>query len=235
MMNTLYGLPDPIPALYVKSLNSWAGPQYAVQAIFKKARETAPCYLIFEDLDSLISDNVRSYFLNEVDGLGSNDGIYMVGSTNHLERLDPGISKVCATCVLQCSSVMLILLESQRPSRFDRKYEFTKPDLAERTKYCDYWRGKLADNEDVAFPSGLSKAIAGITDGFSFAFLQEAFIASLLAIAAHEDESEEGSEDDDSDDSRRANDEEKGGDGNYEDSVLWKEMQKQVKILREQM
>lgn len=35
---------------------------------------------------------MRSYFLNEIDGLKSNDGIFIVGSTNHLERLDPGIS-----------------------------------------------------------------------------------------------------------------------------------------------
>lgn len=47
-------------------------------AIFAKARQTAPCLLIFEDLDSIINDNVRSYFLNEVDGLQSNDGIFMV-------------------------------------------------------------------------------------------------------------------------------------------------------------
>lgn len=52
----------------------------------------APCYLVLEDLDSIVSDNVRSYFLNEVDGLKSNDGIFMIGSTNHLEWLDPGIS-----------------------------------------------------------------------------------------------------------------------------------------------
>lgn len=47
---------------------------------------------MFEDLDSIVTDGVRSYFLNEVDGLENNDGIFMVGSTNHLERLDPGIS-----------------------------------------------------------------------------------------------------------------------------------------------
>jgi AAA+ superfamily predicted ATPase len=39
-----------------------------------------------------VTDSVRSYFLNEIDGLQSNDGIFIVGSTNHLERLDPGIS-----------------------------------------------------------------------------------------------------------------------------------------------
>jgi transitional endoplasmic reticulum ATPase len=44
-----------------------------------KARQEAPCYLVFEDLDSIVSDNARSYFLNEVDGLRSNDGILIVG------------------------------------------------------------------------------------------------------------------------------------------------------------
>lgn len=52
----------------------------------------APCYLILEDLDTIITEQVRSYFFNEVDGLKSNDGIFMVGSTNHLDRLDPGIT-----------------------------------------------------------------------------------------------------------------------------------------------
>jgi SpoVK/Ycf46/Vps4 family AAA+-type ATPase len=68
------------------------GPEASVKAIFAKARQFAPCYLVFEDLDTIVTDAVRSYFLNEVDGLGRNDGIFMVGSTNHLDRLDPGIS-----------------------------------------------------------------------------------------------------------------------------------------------
>lgn len=70
----------------------FAGPEYSVKQIFLKARQFAPCYLVFEDLDTIVSDSVRSYFLNEVDGLKSNDGIFMIGSTNHLDRLDPGIS-----------------------------------------------------------------------------------------------------------------------------------------------
>jgi transitional endoplasmic reticulum ATPase len=39
-----------------------------------------------------VTPDVRSYFLNEVDGLKNNDGIFMIGSTNHLDLLDPGIS-----------------------------------------------------------------------------------------------------------------------------------------------
>lgn len=163
MMHSLYDRDDPVPTLYVRSLANYGGPEYAISLIFGKARQMAPCFLVFEDLDSIVSDAVRSYFLNEVDGLQNNDGIMMVGSTNHLERLDPGISK--------------------RPSRFDRKYLFPDPNLEERVKYCEFWRRKLEDNEDVEFPEILTQAIARITKGFSFAYIQEAFVAALLAIA----------------------------------------------------
>ncbi|KAF2735537.1 P-loop containing nucleoside triphosphate hydrolase protein [Polyplosphaeria fusca] len=221
-----------VPTLYVKTLASWAGPEYSLAEIFGKARQEAPCYLVFEDLDSIVSDSVRSYFLNEVDGLKSNDGILMVGSTNHLERLDPGIAK--------------------RPSRFDRKYFFPNPSFDERVKYAEFWQRKLRDNEDVEFPDRLCKAVARITDKFSFAYMQEAFVASLLAIAirngddnalgsrwagphdllAYEDQLARihtstaawlrgGGEDDD--------------DKDLDKLVLWRELKKQVKILREEM
>lgn len=171
--------------------------------------------LIFEDLDSIVTDEVRSYFLNEVDGLAANDGVMMLGSTNHLERLDPGISK--------------------RPSRFDRKFEFGKPDLEERTKYCEYWRYKLtgekgglsedipisAEELDVEFPEELCGEIAKITNGFSFAYLQEAFVASLLAIAAEDEEDQKES------DFVWA--------GDLEQLRLWREMKKQIEILRDEM
>jgi SpoVK/Ycf46/Vps4 family AAA+-type ATPase len=72
-----------------------------IQTIFEKARQVAPCILVLEDLDSLVNDRNRSYFLNQVDGLEDNNGILIIGTTNYLDRLDPGLSK--------------------RPSRFDRK------------------------------------------------------------------------------------------------------------------
>lgn len=179
-MHALSRLQSPVPTLYVRSLSSYGGPEYAISSIFHKARQFAPCYLVFEDLDSIVTDSVRSYFLNEVDGLESNDGILMIGSTNHLERLDPGISK--------------------RPSRFDRKYFFPDPDEEQRVQYCKFWRNKLQDNEDVDFPEVLDKPIARITKGFSFAYMQEAFVASLLAIAAQGDEEEDSLEENPGDD-----------------------------------
>jgi ATPase family associated with various cellular activities (AAA) len=83
-MKALMARPQPVPTLYVKTLSQRSyGPQMSVRQIFVKARQTAPCLLLFEDVDSMVTDQVRSYFLNEVDGLEENDGILMIGSTNN--------------------------------------------------------------------------------------------------------------------------------------------------------
>ena len=213
-MNALYNRPDPVPTLYVRSLTSFLPPQYSLSTIFRRARQTAPCYLVFEDLDSIVTDAVRSYFLNEVDGLEPNNGILMIGSTNHLERLDAGISK--------------------RPSRFDRKYFFPEPDLGQRVQYCEYWRKRLSGTDDVEFPQGLCKPIAEITHGFSFAYMQEAFVAALLAIAAQDEGGTGAHEDEDcfaavehvimEDDNE-----------DLDQYILWREIKKQVQILRREL
>ncbi|KAL8759973.1 MAG: hypothetical protein Q9184_003456 [Pyrenodesmia sp. 2 TL-2023] len=240
-MNTLFHhSPTAIPTLYVRSLASYNGPEYAISSIFAQARKQSPCLLVFEDLDSLVTDAVRSYFLNEVDGLESNDGILMIGSTNHLERLDKGIRN--------------------RPSRFDRKYLFPVPGLEERIAYCRFWRRKLGfeDENDrvkregeVEFPMVLCKAIAGITGGFSFAYIQEAFVASLLAIAEIDKNGDGGEGEGNTVGGvdpmyewegrwgevvvegigRLVSDEDK----DLERYVLWRQMKKQVNILRDEL
>ncbi|KAL9120154.1 MAG: hypothetical protein Q9187_003289 [Circinaria calcarea] len=185
--------------LYVKA----AVGTYQLRNVFVMARRMAPCLLIFEDIDTIVTQSTRSYFFNEVDGLERNDGILMIASTNHLDALDPGLSK--------------------RPSRFDRKYLFPLPSEAERTLYCEYWRQKLKSNKSVSFPQFLCPAIAGITDRFSFAYMKEAFVATLLIMASNRSRSvaRGGGPDGDDDDL-----------DSYE---LWKEMKAQVKLLREDM
>ena len=81
-----------VPTLYVKSLGKSCD-QDDIRSIFEKARETAPCLLVFEDLDSLVSDHVRSFFLNEVDGLEGNDGVMMIGTTNYRTFHNPSTVK----------------------------------------------------------------------------------------------------------------------------------------------
>ncbi|CAF9913449.1 MAG: hypothetical protein ALECFALPRED_008819 [Alectoria fallacina] len=207
-MHGLATRPDPIPTLYVKSTAGDYGTIYGIRQIFKKARKTAPCLLIFEDLDSMITEDTRSFFLNEVDGLESNDGIMMIGSTNYLEKLDAGITK--------------------RPSRFDRKYHFDLPAAPERARYCEHWRSRLADNEAIQFPPSLCSAIAGITDGFSFAFLQEAFISALLAIADQQRHSTINEATDNTEDTNATKTPEKS-------ESLWEAMSKQVGMLRREI
>ncbi|KAK3323353.1 proteasome-activating nucleotidase [Cercophora scortea] len=190
LMNSLAARqPDPVPSLYIKSLENCHGPQWAIHRIFATARRMAPCLLVFEDLDSIVGPKTRSYFLNEVDGLKSNDGILMVGSTNHLERLDAAITK--------------------RPSRFDRKYHFKVPDEASREAYARYWQNKLnstaaavAGTIEFAFPDEVCGLLARMTEGFSFAYLKELFVSSLLLLArggqyeSEEEENEENTKDD---------------------------------------
>ncbi|KAK4692287.1 hypothetical protein P7C71_g4885, partial [Lecanoromycetidae sp. Uapishka_2] len=190
---------DSIPSLYVKA----APRTWDIRNIFQQARNMAPCLLIFEDIDTIVTPGSRSYFFNEVDGLENNDGIFMVASTNHLDQLDPGLSS--------------------RPSRFDRKYLFPLPSAAERILYCNYWREKLKTKPSIKFPKKLCVAIAGITQEFSFAYLKEAFVATLLAIAGRRSEKDGLSDDCD----------DEGGD--LDDYELWREMKEQVKALREDM
>ncbi|KAF5390598.1 hypothetical protein D9757_002633 [Collybiopsis confluens] len=156
------------PPLYVKSFQSYAGDEYSMKLVFGKARQLAPCVVILEDIDSLITDRNRSFFLNELDGLAGNDGLLVLATTNHFDRLDPGLSS--------------------RPSRFDRKYFFNDPDREERALYAVYWQKKLKDNKSIDFPDELVDEVAGATKQFSFAYLKEAFVSTLVTLAGLEDE-----------------------------------------------
>ncbi|TRX88414.1 hypothetical protein FHL15_010670, partial [Xylaria flabelliformis] len=119
------------------------------------------------------------------------------------------------------------------------KYFFPDPNLEQRIAYCKFWQGKLADNKDIEFPNELCEAIAEITDKFSFAYMQEAFVAALLAIARR---SKKGGD-------RRFSQEPRTRDvgdgwldvcdsgdddhGDLDDLPLWIEIKKQIETLRE--
>ncbi|KAJ7490432.1 P-loop containing nucleoside triphosphate hydrolase protein [Mycena galericulata] len=152
--------------LYVKSFQSYQGEEASMLNVFNKARQLAPCVIVLEDLDALINDRNRSFFLNQLDGLQGNDGLLVIGTTNHFERLDPGLSS--------------------RPSRFDRKYLFDDPDREERALYVKYWQTKLKSNKDIDFADSLVDEVADMTAKFSFAYLKEAFVSSLVTLAGWE-------------------------------------------------
>ena len=147
------------PCLYVKSFKSRSGTDHqAIRRVFKRARQTTPCLLVMEDLDSLISDSNRAFFLNELDGFAANTGVVVIATTNHPEKLDPAIL--------------------ERPSRFDRKYTFALPAPNEREAYIAHWNTALEPELRLS-AEGLA-GIVTLTEGFSFAYLKELFVSSMM-------------------------------------------------------
>ena len=147
------------PCLYVKSFQAEHMTEHdCIRSVFKKARKSAPCILVLEDLDSLINAGNRSFFLNELDGFAANTGVVALATTNHPERLDPAIL--------------------DRPSRFDRKYHFDLPAPEERLAYVRLWAKSLAEALRPT-EEGLAEVARG-TEGFSFAYLKELFLSSMM-------------------------------------------------------
>jgi len=164
-------------ALYVKSFSTEQGAEMGIRAIFEQARARAPCILVLEDLDAMIQPSIRSFFLNELDGLERNDGILTIATTNHAERIDDSILN--------------------RPSRFDTKYFFNYPDYKLRVIYCEKWLKKVHDvgKLDFADPKLLAERVADKTEGWSFAFLKELFVSFLLEKANEESKGEKSGKD----------------------------------------
>src|SRR5688500_43596 len=146
------------PCLYVRSFKSECGTEQENMAeVFNRAR-MAPCVVVLEDLDSMIDNKSRSFFLNELDGFQSNNGVVVLATTNHPANLD--------------SSIL------DRPSRFDRKYHFHLPSDAERLAYIVKWNNDL--QTDLQVSENGANLVVSATEGFSFAYLKELFVASMV-------------------------------------------------------
>ena len=147
------------PCLYIRSFKAEYGTEEENMAeVFKRARMTTPCVIVLEDLDSMIDNNNRAFFLNELDGFHANTGIVVLATTNHPEKLD--------------SSIL------DRPSRFDRKYYFQLPADTERRAYVAKWNCELQYEMRVS-EKGTTKLVSKTQD-FSFAYLKELLVASMV-------------------------------------------------------
>ncbi|MBC8143297.1 MAG: ATP-binding protein [Armatimonadetes bacterium] len=157
-------LPE-LPFLYVRDLRNH-GQQDAVSLIFRRARKLAPCILVLEDVDTLITPANRSVLLNEMDGFKSNEGILIIASTNHPHLIDEAFLK--------------------RPSRFDRVFHIGLPEGAERAAFCrrvlsrSAFASRLAPGFDT---EGLIAKIVDKSKGFTPAYLKEALTGAALALA----------------------------------------------------
>lgn len=74
-----------------------------VRETFKRAKQTAPCIIFFDEIDALVprrgsgiadshvSERVISQFLTEMDGLEELRGVIVLAATNRLDLMDPAL------------------------------------------------------------------------------------------------------------------------------------------------
>merc|ERR1719478_1010131 len=142
-------------------LTMWFGESEAnVREVFDKARQSSPCVLFFDELDSIAKargggggdaggagDRVINQILTEMDGVGSKKQVYIVGATNRPDILDPAIT---------------------RPGRLDQLIYIPLPDEPSRAGIINATLRKSPVDPGVD-----RQYIAKMTNGFSGADLTE--------------------------------------------------------------
>ncbi|KAG8374229.1 hypothetical protein BUALT_Bualt11G0109400 [Buddleja alternifolia] len=141
-------------------LTMWFGESEAnVREIFDKARQSAPCVLFFDELDSIATqrgssvgdggaaDRVLNQLLTEMDGMNAKKTVFIIGATNRPDIIDPALL---------------------RPGRLDQLIYIPLPDEESRYqifKSC-LRKSPLSKNIDL-------RALAKYTQGFSGADITE--------------------------------------------------------------
>jgi transitional endoplasmic reticulum ATPase len=101
-------------------LSKWVGEsEKGVREIFRKARQTAPTVIFFDEIDSIastrggsstdsgVTQRVVNQLLTEIDGLEELQDVAVIAATNRVDILDPALT---------------------RPGRFDRHVKVDDPD-----------------------------------------------------------------------------------------------------------
>ena len=122
-------------------LSKWVGEsEKAVREVFKKARQTAPTILFFDEIDSLVprrgghdgdgmnSQRVVNQMLTEMDGLESLNDVLVIAATNRPDIVDPALL---------------------RQGRFDRVIFTPVPDTEGRKKIFEIYLKKMPVAKDV--------------------------------------------------------------------------------------
>jgi len=126
-----------------------------------RALSGKPAIIVIEDMDSLISEENRSEFLNILDGVDVKSGSYIIGTTNYPERIDPAFVN--------------------RSGRFDRAFKIDNPTHDTRKLFFESKNLKeiFKTEEDVA------EIFAKFTEGLPMATLKEVITAAKYTMAGN--------------------------------------------------
>jgi len=84
-------------------LSKWVGEsEKGVREVFKKARQTAPTIILFDEIDALaprrgeytgshVTETIVNQILTEIDGIESLENVVVIGATNRHDLLDPSL------------------------------------------------------------------------------------------------------------------------------------------------
>ncbi|MBY0220897.1 MULTISPECIES: ATP-binding protein [Sporosarcina] len=126
---------------------------HSVQEVFSTVERLAPAILVIEDIDSM-PEHMRSTFLNILDGVHVRDGLFIIGTTNYPERIDPALIN--------------------RAGRFDSTYEIVSPIEDVRKQYIEKLDRKKLLNDNA------TNEIAKKTKGLSISQLNELYMSIAL-------------------------------------------------------
>ena len=134
-------------------LSKWLGEsEKALHKIFKKAKQSAPCILFFDEIDALITnrgyvsesgtvERVASQFFNELDNLTDLSQVIVLGATNREDLLDASLL---------------------RAGRLDFVLRFPFPDVKDRLEIFRVHAREKPLAKDVHLPT-----LARLTDGMA--------------------------------------------------------------------
>ena len=157
-------------------LSKWVGEsERGIREIFKRARQSAPCVIFFDEIDSIapirgaggetvVTERVVSQLLTELDGMENMHGVVVLAATNRADMIDPALL---------------------RPGRFDKIIQIPLPDKESRKSILEI----NCKDIPVADPKGPDKIdyekLAEMTDGLSGADV--ASIANTaVSLVVHE-------------------------------------------------
>ena len=158
-------------------LSKWVGEsERGIREIFKRARQSAPCVVFFDEIDSIapirgaggetaVTERVVSQLLTELDGMENMHGVIVLAATNRADMIDPALL---------------------RPGRFDKIIQIPLPDKESRKSILKINAEKIPTISEPSDPKHIDfDKLSEITDGLSGA--DTASIANTaVSLVIHE-------------------------------------------------